>query len=107
MYFFFQAEDGIRAGTVTGVQTCALPILPAREQLADLLAELGQPAAALAEYEASLRSAPARLNSYDGAAKAAERAGKKQEAKGFRERLVRLCGGSVPARVAWVKTAAQ
>src|SRR5689334_15003352 len=28
--FFFQAEDGIRAGTVTGVQTCALPILIAR-----------------------------------------------------------------------------
>src|SRR5690625_6884441 len=24
--FFFQAEDGIRAGHVTGVQTCALPI---------------------------------------------------------------------------------
>src|SRR3989338_9271037 len=23
---FFQAEDGIRYGTVTGVQTCALPI---------------------------------------------------------------------------------
>src|SRR5438309_12112729 len=28
-YFFFQAEDGIRDGTVTGVQTCALPIYPA------------------------------------------------------------------------------
>src|SRR5689334_24305774 len=27
--FFFQAEDGIRDGTVTGVQTCALPICPA------------------------------------------------------------------------------
>src|SRR5438309_11045383 len=27
LYFFFQAEDGIRDGTVTGVQTCALPIL--------------------------------------------------------------------------------
>src|SRR5690625_2432465 len=26
-YFFFQAEDGIRDGHVTGVQTCALPIL--------------------------------------------------------------------------------
>src|SRR5690625_6981094 len=26
MYFFFQAEDGIRDGHVTGVQTCALPI---------------------------------------------------------------------------------
>src|SRR5690625_7236307 len=24
--FFFQAEDGIRCGHVTGVQTCALPI---------------------------------------------------------------------------------
>src|SRR5207248_5527068 len=26
-FFFFQAEDGIRDRTVTGVQTCALPIL--------------------------------------------------------------------------------
>src|SRR6266516_4115297 len=26
--FFFQAEDGIRDRTVTGVQTCALPIFP-------------------------------------------------------------------------------
>src|SRR3712207_8208976 len=28
-FFFFQAEDGIRDIGVTGVQTCALPILPA------------------------------------------------------------------------------
>src|SRR5229473_5287305 len=27
-FFFFQAEDGIRDKLVTGVQTCALPILP-------------------------------------------------------------------------------
>src|SRR5260370_40649950 len=26
MFFFFQAEDGIRDSSVTGVQTCALPI---------------------------------------------------------------------------------
>src|SRR5215813_2137773 len=26
MFFFFQAEDGIRDADVTGVQTCALPI---------------------------------------------------------------------------------
>src|SRR5690625_5637952 len=26
--FFYQAEDGIRDGHVTGVQTCALPISP-------------------------------------------------------------------------------
>ena len=82
-------------------------ILPAREQLADLLFELGQPAAALAEYATSLRSAPARLNSYDGAARAAERAGKKREAKVFHERLVALCGGSVPARAGSAMTAAQ
>src|SRR2546430_9180940 len=29
-FFFFQAEDGIRDLTVTGVQTCALPIYCAR-----------------------------------------------------------------------------
>jgi len=26
LFFFFQAEDGIRDRDVTGVQTCALPI---------------------------------------------------------------------------------
>src|SRR5205085_8087429 len=30
-FFFFQAEDGIRDLTVTGVQTCALPISLARQ----------------------------------------------------------------------------
>src|SRR6266542_6657022 len=30
--FFFQAEDGIRAATVTGVQTCALLVLPSLEE---------------------------------------------------------------------------
>src|SRR5207248_6238220 len=29
-FFFFQAEDGIRDRTVTGVQTCALPISVSR-----------------------------------------------------------------------------
>src|SRR5689334_21136948 len=37
MFFFFQAEDGIRDGTVTGVQTCALPIFSA----AGLLTQIG------------------------------------------------------------------
>src|SRR5439155_12159201 len=32
-FFFFQAEDGIRDGHVTGVQTCALPIC--QEKLMD------------------------------------------------------------------------
>src|SRR5690625_5465946 len=30
--FFFQAEDGIRDGHVTGVQTCALPILRVEQE---------------------------------------------------------------------------
>src|SRR5215203_6194372 len=36
-FFFFQAEDGIRDIGVTGVQTCALPILTSvdRDDLAD------------------------------------------------------------------------
>jgi predicted Zn-dependent protease len=82
-------------------------ILPAREQLADLLVELNQPAAALAEYKASLRSAPGRFNSYDGAARAAERAGKKKEAKAYQKQLAVLCGGSIPIRVGSAMTAAQ
>src|SRR6266481_2369428 len=36
-FFFFQAEDGIRDGTVTGVQTCALPISSFRATLRALL----------------------------------------------------------------------
>src|SRR5690625_4341313 len=31
--FFFQAEDGIRDGHVTGVQTCALPIFQAQDNM--------------------------------------------------------------------------
>ena len=30
-FFFFQAEDGIRDTSVTGVQTCALPISTMQE----------------------------------------------------------------------------
>jgi tetratricopeptide (TPR) repeat protein len=46
-------------------------ILPAREQLGELLLELKQPLAALQEFETSLRSAPNRFNGLYGAARAA------------------------------------
>jgi hypothetical protein len=75
-------------------------ILPAREQLADLLYELGRPDAALSEYEASLKLAPARLNSYLGAAQAAGRSGQADKAKMYKDRLLAMCVGSVPDRVA-------
>src|SRR5256885_5968322 len=35
LFFFFQAEDGIRDYKVTGVQTCALPICGTREEVLD------------------------------------------------------------------------
>jgi tetratricopeptide (TPR) repeat protein len=73
-------------------------ILPPREQLADLLVELGKPADALAEYERSLRSAPARFRTYFGAAGAAERAGQREKAKDYLSKLVAQCSGSEPAR---------
>src|SRR2546430_10175953 len=51
LFFFFQAEDGIRDLTVTGVQTCALPIyvalvlprleFPGGQSLGRLLLEVG------------------------------------------------------------------
>src|SRR5438876_7024793 len=40
-FFFFQAEDGIRDGRVTGVQTCALPIYGDR-LLENIAANAGQ-----------------------------------------------------------------
>ena len=50
-------------------------ILPAREQLGELLLELGRPRDALAAYEGSLKRAPKRLVSLYGAARAARLAG--------------------------------
>ena len=40
-FFFFQAEDGIRDYKVTGVQTCALPILgSARDAVSSEVAKM-------------------------------------------------------------------
>lgn len=66
-------------------------VLPAREQLGDLLLELGKPREALAAYEASLAAAPKRFNGLAGAARAAELAGEPARARGFSEELLALC----------------
>ena len=68
------------------------PILPAREQLGDLLLELGKPAEALAEYRADLASSPNRLNGLYGAARASRLSGDAAAAKGYYEKVVSLCG---------------
>src|SRR2546430_6638154 len=41
LFFFFQAEDGIRDLTVTGVQTCALPIAPSDGRVEKILLQPG------------------------------------------------------------------
>jgi tetratricopeptide (TPR) repeat protein len=67
-------------------------VLPAREQLADLLLETGDAPGALAEYEASLRSVPGRYNTLAGAARAAEAAGDAARARDFYKKLLAQCG---------------
>jgi tetratricopeptide (TPR) repeat protein len=66
-------------------------ILPAREQLGDILLETGQTAQALSSFEAALREAPNRFNGVYGAARAAELAGDRKKAAGYYGQLVKLC----------------
>jgi len=66
------------------------PIRPARELLGDMLIELGQPAEALKEFEASHRVEPNRFQGLYGAARAAELAGDSARARTYYGRLVTL-----------------
>jgi hypothetical protein len=58
-------------------------ILPAREQLGELLLELDRPKEALAEYEVSLFRAPRRLAGLYGAARSAAKAGDTAKARAY------------------------
>jgi hypothetical protein len=63
------------------------PIVPAREQLADLLLQLNRPSNALQQFEASLLAAPLRRGALEGAAKASDLLGDKAKAKQYRASL--------------------
>jgi tetratricopeptide (TPR) repeat protein len=65
-------------------------ILPAREELGDLLLALGRPDEALAAYEASLKRAPRRLGGLYGAARAAELSGNSKKARGYFSELAEV-----------------
>jgi tetratricopeptide (TPR) repeat protein len=65
-------------------------VLPAREQLGDLLLELNQSAQALKEFEAVLQSAPRRFNSLYGAARAAELSGQAKKARVYYASFIAL-----------------
>jgi tetratricopeptide (TPR) repeat protein len=75
-------EDAIEKRPVTPG-----PIVPAREQLADLLLERGRPEEALREYRSALALAPGRRGSLAGAAAAAERIGDVKTAAAMRREL--------------------
>ncbi|MFB3815300.1 MAG: tetratricopeptide repeat protein [Terriglobales bacterium] len=72
------------------------PVLPAREQLGDLLVELKRPDEALTEYKASLRTSPNRFNGLLGAARAAEMAGNSVEAKQLYAQLRQVAPNAGP-----------
>ena len=67
-------------------------ILPAREQLGELLLELKQPTAALAEFENALRNTPNRFNAIYGAARASNLAADRKKAKYYYTKLLVLSG---------------
>jgi tetratricopeptide (TPR) repeat protein len=69
-------------------------ILPAREQLGELLLEQGRAAEALAEFRASLVRAPRRLSALYGGARAARAAGDTGQARAYYRQLFELgCNG--------------
>jgi predicted Zn-dependent protease len=67
-------------------------VLPAREQLSEMLLGMGKAEESLAEAEHALRGAPNRYNGLWLAAQAAERAGKTDVAKNYRAKMAALRG---------------
>ena len=74
------------------------PIKPARELLAEMLIEVGRPASALQEVEASHRVEPNRFQGLYVAARAAELAGESTKARVYYVRLVDLGKDADPSR---------
>jgi hypothetical protein len=81
-------------------------IQPAREMLGELLLDLGQPAQALTEFEASQKTDPNRLHGLAGAARAAEAAGDRAKAKAYYVKLLELTRSADSERPEIVKAKA-
>src|SRR5438876_6384799 len=113
VFFFFQAEDGIRDGRVTGVQTCALPIWrrrrPRRPRRAARALRPGlrvprrvlstrRRAAAPADRLAD-RGERGRVGGAAGAGVAGQLAHRGRRPRGERARGARAAGGGAMSRV--------
>jgi len=71
-------------------------VLPAHEQLGDLLLDLKRPADALAQFEMTLQVAPNRFNGLYGAAKAAELSGDAKKAGLYYAQLIKVSAEDSP-----------
>jgi Tfp pilus assembly protein PilF len=71
---------------------------PARELYGVMLLESGKPAEALAAFEATLRKEPNRLGAFVGAATSAEKAGDKDKARDYYEKIVAIAEGADDTR---------
>jgi tetratricopeptide (TPR) repeat protein len=72
--------------------------IPAREMIADILMEAKRPQQALAEYQTDLKLNPNRFDALYGAARAAEAAGKLNDATEYYALLLKVCDGSNSTR---------
>lgn len=63
-------------------------LVPAREQLGDLLLKMGRPKEAQREFEAALKIYPGRFRALHGAAEAAEKSGRKADARRYYAKLM-------------------
>src|SRR5205085_6699713 len=73
-------------------------LYPMREMLGELLLQMGQPAAALREFESANKENPNRYRGLYGAARAAEAAGERARAAAYFEKLVALASKADTAR---------
>jgi predicted Zn-dependent protease len=72
--------------------------IPAREMIADMLLEAKRPQPALTEYQTDLKLHPNRFDGLYGAARAAEAAGKQNDANEYYALLLKVCDGSNSTR---------
>jgi len=79
-------------------------VLPARELLADMLLEVGDPASALVEYKRVLDNAPNRLNALIGASTAAELSGQPELAATYRAAMQEQIRNGTGLRAARLRT---
>jgi hypothetical protein len=81
-----EREDGTEKSAVTPG-----PLAPARELLGEMLLEMNEPAAALVQFEATLKKEPGRFRALYGAARAAQLSGNRDASQRYFRELWIVC----------------